>query len=317
MQDKIEMLHYALGMAQKGHPIFPVGTDKKPLTKNGFYDASSDPEQVREWWSKWPSAGIGMPTGPTSGVWALDIDLPHGPETLAKLEAEHTPLPATLSQQTGGGGEQKLFQWDGKKIKNSTQKIGPGVDVRGEGGYVVIPPSLHISGKRYKWTDRSAPVVAPPWLVELALQKRTPPPRPKKRSAVLSNAGSPYGLAALSAERQAVATALEGERNDTLNRASFAGGQLLAGGELRDRAEVESELLQAAVDAGLEPSEAARTIQSGLCAGMEQPRSAPEAQCSLGRAVPTTNGQDMERIRVALGRGQQGDAELFRDLYLQ
>jgi hypothetical protein len=151
MSEQIDMLRHALRYAQRW-AIFPCRRNKTPWTKRGFQDATKNQDRIREWWKQWPDASIGVPTGELNGIWALDIDLPHGPESLARLEAEHGPLPETLVQRTGGGGQQYIFRWDDRHpIRNSAGLIGPGIDVRGEGGYIILPPSLHPSGRRYAW----------------------------------------------------------------------------------------------------------------------------------------------------------------------
>jgi Bifunctional DNA primase/polymerase, N-terminal len=82
----------------------------------------------------------------------LDVDLPDGPDSLAGLEARYGALPETVRVLTGGGGLQIYFRYPGdKSIANSTSKIAKNIDVRGEGGYVIAPPSLHVSGQRYQW----------------------------------------------------------------------------------------------------------------------------------------------------------------------
>jgi hypothetical protein len=145
-------LQAALAYAAKGKPVFPCGINKKPLVAGGFKSATTDPAQIREWWTKWPDASIGMPTGTATGVFVLDVDLPDGPASLEALEAKHGKLPPTLTQKTGGGGRQYFFTYpEGRKVKNSTSKIGPGLDIRGEGGYVILPPSGHESGGQYEW----------------------------------------------------------------------------------------------------------------------------------------------------------------------
>lgn len=147
-----QLFDHALAYAAHGWPVFPCSTDKRPLVKNGFKVATTDEKQVRDWWGRWPEASIGMPTGFLSGVWVLDLDLPDGPGAMKQLEAAHGALPGTLSQQTGGGGFQLFFRWDpAHPIRNSAGQIGSGIDVRGEGGYVILPPSGHPSGGRYVW----------------------------------------------------------------------------------------------------------------------------------------------------------------------
>ncbi len=299
MSDHIDMLHYALGMARKGHPIFPVGPDKKPLVKNGFKSATTDQEQIQEWWTRHPGAGIGMPTGPASGCWVLDVDLPHGPETLAMLEAEHGPLPETPTQQTGGGGRQMFWRWNGRAIKNSAGQIGPGIDVRGDGGYVVMPPSLHHSGQRYQWIVSASTQPAPEWLVELAMRRTqaTTDQTPPRQSPA---GGTPYGRAAMERECGRMALAPEGQRNETLNRSAHALGQLVAGDEL-DHAQTVDALLVAAIRAGLGEAEAMKTIDSGMTAGMAVPRRLRDV-CDVSknkrRAPEASNSEGCDVIDV-------------------
>jgi hypothetical protein len=160
----------ALIYAAKGLNIFPCGVDKKPHVKDWSNAATTDQNQVRRWWTECPTASIGCPTGALSGVWVLDVGLPDGPASLATLEAKHGPLPVTVEQITGSGGRHLSFQWvEGRPIRNSAGKLGPGLDVRGERGYVILPPSGHPCGGRYSWVAaKGTPVAeAPDWLMDL------------------------------------------------------------------------------------------------------------------------------------------------------
>ena len=137
---------------------------KHPRTKNGFHDGTTDPSQIRAWWARWPDANIGIATG--NGLAVLDIDPRHaGDETLVDLRRQHGALPDTPESITGSGGRHIYLRFPpGAEVRNSAQKLGPGVDVRGEGGYVVAPPSMHKSGRAYGWEASSHPKE-----VELAL----------------------------------------------------------------------------------------------------------------------------------------------------
>lgn len=148
-----DMLEAALTYARHGLPVFPCRPDNKaPKTPHGFKDAATNEATIIAWWRRWPEALIGMPTGWASGVWVLDVDFPAGPASLAHLEAKIGPLPKTLEQITGSGGRHMFFAMvDGIEIKNSTSKLGPNLDVRGVGGYVIVAPSIHPSGNRYQW----------------------------------------------------------------------------------------------------------------------------------------------------------------------
>ncbi|MDJ0288209.1 MULTISPECIES: bifunctional DNA primase/polymerase [Bacillus] len=122
---------------------------KHPRTKNGLKAASTNLEVIREWWEKWPEANIAIATGQESGFVVLDVDPRHGGEgSLDLLKNQYGSLPNTIEAITGGGGRHILFKNPGQ-VKNKTN-ILPGLDVRGEGGYIVVSPSLHACGKRYE-----------------------------------------------------------------------------------------------------------------------------------------------------------------------
>jgi hypothetical protein len=168
----LHALHYALELRWRVFPIKPRAK-QPPLTKHGFHDASSDEKQIRAWWTRWPNANIGIATG--DKFWALDIDPRHGgDDSLAELVAKHGAFAQTLVQRTGGGGSQWLYQMpDQAVIKNATEVCGwKGIDVRGSGGYIVVPPSIHPSGQAYRWDDPEQ-IVSPPdaWLIEAVCKK--------------------------------------------------------------------------------------------------------------------------------------------------
>jgi len=196
-----KMLAAALAYAQLGWRVFPVkARSKQPLIQEWQKRATTDEATIRQWWSKWPDANIGMAAGPESGVLVLDQDGEEGQQSLAGLEKPPTP-----TQRTGGGGLQWFYAWDERLNGLPTTKVGllPGVDTRGTGGFTILPPSLHPSGKRYAWADslnpRDVPLAPPPtWLI----QKLTDRPAPSVRV----EAGAPIP---------------EGQRNSTL--ASIAG----------------------------------------------------------------------------------------------
>src|SRR5262249_53741284 len=170
------MLKAALHYATDHTPVFPVNfTDKHPLCSHGFNEATIDEGQIRTWWRIYPCAMVGIPTGPRSGIWVLDEDVDvtksiDGRATMARLENEHGAFRLTLCSVHPRGGKHRLFRWTGINIRSSTAKIGPGSDVRGDGGYFVAPPSVRVDGMSYRWEDASVAIVeAPAWLVELAL----------------------------------------------------------------------------------------------------------------------------------------------------
>jgi hypothetical protein len=150
----------------------------------------------------------------------------------------------------------------------------PGLDLRGDGGYVVVAPSRHASGSAYRWIDPDAvPTPAPGWLRPAA---RPAFPTGGPVGPAPEGGGSRYGLAALRAELADMRAAPIGDRNNRLNRAAFSLGMLAAGGKL-DAAHVEDQLLAGALDLGLPHGEAAASIHSGLRAGAAEPRRRPGA----------------------------------------
>lgn len=147
----------------------------KTLLPSGLQSATSDPDAVRAWWDLWPSANVGVTTG--GGYLVVDVDPGHGGnETLADLQREHGQLPDTVVCLTGGGG-QHIWLSTAAPVGNSAGLLGPGLDVRGDGGYVVMPPSEHASGRTYTWEVASHPddiaiAPAPAWLIDLLTARR-------------------------------------------------------------------------------------------------------------------------------------------------
>ena len=142
--------------------------------------ASAELDCVRRWWTKWPRAGLGVATGAKSNVWVLDLD---GDGALAwyKSKCREHGLTKTRGAKTGRG-RHLWWRWPDDAevtIRNTQKQIAPGVDVRGEGGYVVVPPTMHRSGVRYEWLSDGmyveAPQFAPGWLIEI-VKHRPPPP---------------------------------------------------------------------------------------------------------------------------------------------
>lgn len=163
-------------------PIFPLRPrGKAPLIGadrggRGCHDATTNPEKVRQWWTQWPDANIGIATG--GGIVVLDIDIDHdggkfGDESLSQLEDEHGLLPDTWEALTGRGGRHIYFGCDDPAVTVGTN-IRDGIDFRGSGGYVVAPPSIHENGHRYEWEAGHSPADTPlaplpDWLHEIML----------------------------------------------------------------------------------------------------------------------------------------------------
>lgn len=173
-QSDIERI--ALAYLGRGWSVVPIRPrTKRPLVRwQPFQQRLPTAAEFRDWFNRWPDAGIGIVTGPVSGLAVLDVDLGHGgDETLAELERCHGKLPETVEAITGGGGRHLYFRYPDQALP-SRVGIAPGLDVRADGGLVVAPPSLHPSGRRYAWEvshdpDDLAPAAMPGWLRELAL----------------------------------------------------------------------------------------------------------------------------------------------------
>ena len=219
------VLNAALRIAAAGYPVFPCHPDKpqgtpdakKPLTPHGFKDATTNAKQIIEWWNNWPDALIGMPTGRVSGIDALDIDIKGGKagfESLAALEAKYGKLPQTRIVQTASGGEHRYFKADQDiETQSSTDRLGKGLDFRGDGGYIIIPPSAG-----YILTDKSRVADKPDWFTELT---RKPEPKPETPPP---ESDSPYTAEHRLAALQAIPpTEPEGEWIITLMAAKAAG----------------------------------------------------------------------------------------------
>uniref|UniRef100_A0A6H1Z7L8 Putative bifunctional DNA primase/polymerase n=1 Tax=viral metagenome TaxID=1070528 RepID=A0A6H1Z7L8_9ZZZZ len=131
---------------------------KHPRTAHGVKDASSDLKQIAAWWAEWPDANIAIACGAVSGgLVVLDVDTGHaGDESLDDLVTEYGPLPETPEVLTGGGGRHLYFRSE-QRIPNLVGQLGRGLDLRGDGGYVIAPKSGHISGREYLWEESSRP----------------------------------------------------------------------------------------------------------------------------------------------------------------
>lgn len=169
----------AFWLAELGYYVFPVRLDKRPLTRNGFKDASSDLKQVYDWWETYPGALVGIACGP-SGFFALDIDVKDGRDGFASLDRLQSGrrLDFGPMQRTPHGGTHALFrQPEGVIIPTNSDRLGPGLDLRGPGGYIV-------TGEGYTWLPRHGPDTAlpdaPDWLLRAiqATQKAVEQPAP-------------------------------------------------------------------------------------------------------------------------------------------
>ena len=202
------LMKAALSQAGNRKPVFPVKPGgKEPLTPHGHLDATTDPSRITAWWNRYPGANIGIPTGQRSGILAVDHDTyKDGAASLKEVEAALGAISKGTAIETGSGGQQYLFRYpEGLNIRNATGVL-PGVDIRGEGGYILAPGSA--TKGAYKRLDKR-PLSEPP--VQL-VRTLTEPQRDAVKIRSITAAAS------VSASGPAI---LEGSRDDTL--ASIAG----------------------------------------------------------------------------------------------
>jgi Bifunctional DNA primase/polymerase, N-terminal len=216
-------------------PVFPCRCDggprlrKTPLTRNGFKDASCDPTMIREWWTRWPHALIGMPTGEITGLVVLDVDVKrpdaNGFDSLEDL-GRSIPIETPMAH-TESGGLHIYFRCPQQDVRNSAGRIGAGLDVRANGGYVILPSP----GSGYAWDtvwnfETVEPAAAPDWLW----------PAPAGRTCfgmdlVIPTIGlSRYAEVSLDAACNAITRAPDGQQEQTLNCECFRIGTLAGAG---------------------------------------------------------------------------------------
>jgi putative DNA primase/helicase len=333
----------ALQYARNGWSVFPVSTikdghcscrdgkkcerpGKHPLTKNGVKDATRDAGKINGWWEKWSDANIGIATGSASGFFAVDIDGPRGKASLRALEARHGALPKTVTVKTGRG-RHYYFRCGAVGVRNRAGHPGPGIDIRGDGGYVIGPTSTHVSGVTYRFIEERGPgeievAPAPKWLLEAVASNRESKPEnePAKLIPVPAaklNRARAYAEAARTQELGRVRKAPNHQRNNTLNIAAFKLGQLLPYDILSER-EVVDDLVNAAREVGLHEGEIQATIESGLTAGRRNPRRLPfvNKRRSLPTVEPPKESADQLAKQLAkLGETDTDNAQRFAERF--
>lgn len=318
-----DLLSAALDYASKGLPVIPCNEHKRPRTEHGLLDATTDEAQIRDWWTRWPDAMIGMPTGPRSGVWVLDIDDPQAFEANCPIT-----IPETRRCDTGKGYH-LYFRFDPSNPIRNTQRTAkqkaagswpipslPGAETRGDGGYVIVPPSVHPTGRLYRWASSGASALAPTDLCNILAERAQREPHTTVAPAP-SGADTPYGLKALDDECAAIRGAGNGEQEGSLNEAALKIGALVAGGEL-SMATAKGRLLSAGIAM---PSYNSRDqwttdmvvakVERGMSDGAAHPRSAPVKTPHRQTRVSQygEDSFDPETGEVSLGRRDEGRRE--------
>ena len=233
----LSLLDKALALAATGIPVFPCRstphhkpTDKTPTCRHGLNDASTDPDTIRELFSHCEAKLIGVPTGPKSGFDVLDLDPRHGSDEWEKANT----IPATRIHTTQSGGKHVFFKSTGVKMPNSQSKIAPGLDVRGDGGFVVWWPAFGCE----VWLETDIA----PWPAALDAVARAPKARTPRVARITRAVNAPTPDAANQALADAVKVieaAIEGERHETIRdvcmaMASLVLGDFLGEGEVHD-----------------------------------------------------------------------------------
>jgi putative DNA primase/helicase len=289
------MLAAALDYAAMGWPVFPVSPDdKRAMVREWQNVASTDAAQITTWWTKWPKAMIGSLQG-ANGCFAIDFDILNKdtgevfePEDLkAALEEDACALPVTRIAQTGSGGWHLYFEIPrGASVPRKIRRL-PQTDICGEKGYTILPPSVRSTGAAYTWLNNAEIAEAPAELVawisakkerddhssEAAMGTPVEHPAPSGDERVNENRRK-YAYAALANATHDVSTCGAGGRNQALNNAALALGNLVGAGLLSEGV-VRAALFDAAAACGLVKDDGAdgvrKTISSGLSAGVRSP----------------------------------------------
>ena len=210
-------LETALGYLKHGWVVVPAGERaKRPIIRwQRFQHEMPTEEQLIGWYERWPKANLAVVTGEISRIVVVDIDPRHGgAESLAAMETRHGVLPETVESVTGGGGRHVYFAYPGHEVRNRVG-LAPGIDMRGDGGCIIVPPSVHPSGKRYRWKPGHAPGQVEPAPLPVWLeQPRFGGDNPKGHPFAYWRALAQQGIK-------------EGQRNTTI--ASFTGHLLWHG----------------------------------------------------------------------------------------
>ena len=306
-------------LVARGFALFPLrpGTKVPAVARDWEHAATTSPARLRQL-APHPGVNYGVACGPSDLI-VIDLDVAKDPRELAQggptegwsvlrelAEAQGGELPRTFTVRTPSGGRHLYFRptADGPTPRNTVRRLGPLIDTRGVGGYVVAPGS-RVDGVEYRVIDDAPIAVLPEWIGALLrpMEDRPVAGEPLSLATALgpvrSQLGGAYAHSALEREAAHVAAARVGTRNDTLNRAAYSLGTLVGSG-LLDRSEVEAELTRAALAAGLDARETASTVRSGLTAGIARPRRLVGASAAAGGVHQLTVGDAAETRRALI-----------------
>ena len=283
--NRLDARDAALVFAREGIPVFPCVADgKRPLTGSGFHEATRDTDQVRRWWSRWPRANIGMPTGAPSGIDVVDIDVATTESGFAAFErATNAGLVAgeLARVRTPSGGLHVYYP--AHDNQRCWQAASAHIDFRGDGGYVIVPPSViskETGTAGYRLFSLSAAGGKP--IDAAALRRFIDPQTPAMRTRL---------LAVASAEPSRLARWVSGLQEGERNRGLFWAACRLAEAGVEPAVTFDS-LGPAAEHAGLPPREVAVTIRSAYRAALAAPRAgAASGQGEVLRRGPRVGSQ--------------------------
>lgn len=267
-------LRAAVAYAERfGWAIFPVGEHKRPLCPHGRNDASRDPDAIRQLWQPCPGALAALATGVESGIVAIDVDIRKAVDGRDSLEEIGVALhPETPTAHSPSGGFHLLFRHPGGRIKTIAGKLGPGLDIRGDGGSITLPP-----GPGRFWDPVLHPLKVP--LAPFPAWARVPePPAPELPRQPIRQGLSRYGEVALDAATAAISQAGAGAQEVSLNRAAFGIGQLVGGGVIPAALAQDALVLAARSMPAFDHRRPWRAreielkVQAALLAGMREPR---------------------------------------------
>jgi hypothetical protein len=257
--------------------VFPLKhQSKQPATEHGVLDAkpmADWPGDIQTQMAR-GTLNVGLACGQASGVYVIDLDGSKGLGAWDGLTIRFGDAP-TLLAQTGKGGLHRVYSVPNAlgQMGNTAGKIAPGIDTRGDGGYIAICPSVHPNGKQYEWLNWVDPAPLPQWVVDLvSSEKPGLAARPEHRArAYVATKDDKLALRILEEECQVVASAEKGTRNHTLFRCCASMAELVAGGELTGQTVVTA-MTSAGLQSGLERREVDRTVLSAFNTGLETPR---------------------------------------------
>lgn len=286
MPENVSTLEVASKLASFGVPVFPVWSDsKRPVTRHGFHDATTDAWQVEAWWATVPSASLAIPTGRASGVAVLDVDVHgrvNGYEAATKAKRSGLLTGWELMARTPSGGMHLYYPADRTVEQRSWQSAGAGIDFRGDGGYIIVPPSARLIGNQLERYTVEKVNHGHTSSLDVDRLRGFLEPKPDKPRRVFS-ADRPMDVDRLAAW---VSRLQEGERNHGL----FWAACKIAETDIAPNTALDA-LTSAGTNAGLTEREVATTVRSAYrtIRGSPAREQSAASRSTLDRPPPTAS----------------------------